>query len=96
MPQLTWLITGASSGGFGEEFVKQILDRGDRVIATARTLSKITQYEELGAKTLQLDVTASQSDLDKKAQEALAFYGGIDVLVSNAGYAVMGTVEETR
>ena len=95
MPQLVWLVTGTSSG-FGEEFVKQILDRGDKVISTARTLSKIAHHEKLGAAILQLDVTAPQALLNKRAEEAIAIYGHIDVLVNNAGKVVCGTIEDVR
>jgi NADP-dependent 3-hydroxy acid dehydrogenase YdfG len=90
---LTWFITGTSSG-FGELFVKQILARGDRVIATARNLSKIQHLKEAGASILELDVTAPQSVLDAKAKEAIAIYGGIDVLINNAGYMALGTLED--
>jgi NADP-dependent 3-hydroxy acid dehydrogenase YdfG len=58
MPQLVWLITSCSSG-FGLQFVHSILARGDLVIATARTLSKITQFSSLPDITiLELDTTS--------------------------------------
>ncbi|MCJ1439399.1 hypothetical protein MMC27_008793 [Xylographa pallens] len=94
MPQLTWLITGCSSG-LGEHFVHQLLGRGDRVIATARNgASRLTSLKEAGAAILDLDVTAPQGELDGKIQEAIAIYGIIDVLVNNAGYIEAGMVEE--
>ena len=64
MAQLTWLVTGCSSG-FGEQFVRSILLRGDRVIATARKLEKITQLEDAGAAVLQLDVTDDQQSIQR-------------------------------
>ncbi|KAJ5579970.1 uncharacterized protein N7459_005955 [Penicillium hispanicum] len=88
-----WLITGTSSG-LGMEFVKAVLDRGDKVIATARNVDRIAHFKDLGATTMQLDVTAPQDELDRKAQEAIATYGKIDVLVNNAGYVHFGVVEE--
>ncbi|KAH6616846.1 oxidoreductase,short chain dehydrogenase-like protein [Boeremia exigua] len=91
-PQV-WLITGASTG-FGAALVKSLLVRGEKVIATARTLSKIEHLGKLGAATLQLDVTASTAELEKIAREAIAVYGRIDVLVNNAGYGHFGTFEE--
>ena len=95
MPEQVWFITGASSG-FGEEFVTQILRRGDKVIATARNISKIQHLKEAGAAILQLDITAPQSELDAKAKEAIDIYGRIDVLTNNAGYVAIGTIEEMR
>lgn len=96
MPQLTWLITGCSSG-FGEDFVSTILSRGDRVIATARgDVQRLNHLEDAGAKVLQLDVTASQTELNETIEKAVAIYGGIDVLVNNAGYIESGLVEEVR
>ena len=94
MPQLTWLVTGASSG-FGEQFVHSILERGDRVIATARQAKdRLQPLEKVGAAILDLDVRATQSELDSKVQEALAIYGGVDVLVNNAAYIEAALVEE--
>jgi len=90
-----WLITGTSSG-LGQELVKAVLNRGDKVIATARNADQISSLKELGAATLQLDVTATQEQLNLKAEEALAIYGRIDTLVNNAGYVQFGTIEGTR
>ena len=94
MPQLTWLVTGTSTG-FGEAFVHSILERGDRVIATSRQASERLQpLKKAGAAILELDVRGTQTQLDAKVREALAIYGGIDVLVNNAGYIEGGLVEE--
>jgi NADP-dependent 3-hydroxy acid dehydrogenase YdfG len=96
MNRLTWLVTGCSSG-FGEAFVHEILARGDQVIATGRNASeRLKHLEGIGAAILDLDVTASQSELDSKVQEAIKIYYGIDVLVNNAGYFELGLVEEVR
>ena len=84
------------AGGLGQELVKAVLNRGDKVIATARNADQISSLKELGAATLQLDVTATQEQLNLKAEEAVAIYGRIDVLVNNAGYVQFGTIEETR
>ena len=96
MTELTWLITGCSSG-FGEELAKSALRRGDKVIATARgSADRLKQLQSLGAATLELDVCASQATIDSKIQEALAIYGSIDVLVNNAGYIEAGMLEDLR
>ena len=96
MPQLVWLVTGCSSG-FGEHFVHAIVARGDRVIATARKASeRLQHFREVGAALLDLDITASQAELDATMKEALSIYGGIDVLVNNAGYIELGLVEDVR
>ncbi|KAI1458761.1 NAD(P)-binding protein [Annulohypoxylon moriforme] len=95
MTQLVWLITGCSSG-FGELLAQHVLSRGDLVIATARTLSKIAHLGQLGAATLELDVTHSQQVINDAIARAIAIYGRIDVLVNNAGYVVSGAWEDVE
>ncbi|KAL4781737.1 hypothetical protein BJX76DRAFT_349911 [Aspergillus varians] len=90
---LTWLITGTSSG-FGTEFVTQALSRGDKVVATARDIAKISHLKKLGAEVLTLDITSSQAELNDKAAEAVAVFGRVDVLVNNAAYTQFGFLEE--
>ncbi|GJJ05841.1 hypothetical protein Clacol_000028 [Clathrus columnatus] len=84
-----WLITGTSSG-LGRDLVRKAVDRGDRVIATARRLSRIedlaAQYPN-NVKVLQLDVTEPFKQIRSKAQEAVLLWNGIDVVVNNAGEA---------
>lgn len=63
------------------------LNRGDKVIATARKRS-LSQLEDLkirGAETLELDVTAPIEELKVVAKKAVAIYGKVDVIVNNAG-----------
>jgi len=95
-----WLITGATSG-FGKRIAYSSLSRGDRVIATGRTKEKIEQLisgvkPELveNLRTVLLDVTEGEEALKVKIDEAAKFWGGIDVLVSNAGFVVPGLLEE--
>lgn len=92
--QRTWVITGANSG-FGTEFVHQILARGDKVIATGRNPDKLSALSNTGAHLVKLDVTSPLGELKEIAKQAEAVYGRIDVLVNNAGYIEMGTIEET-
>ena|ERR1700744_3865699 len=92
----TIFITGASRG-FGKLWATAFLERGDRVIATARDLSTLNDLKsKYGAQILplQLDVHDRAADFAaiKKAKE---HFGSIDVLINNAGYGLFGTVEET-
>lgn len=93
--QQVWLVTGCSSG-LGEAFIKSIIKRGDKAIATARRLESIKDLADLGALTLQLDVTKSEQVLDDKIKLAWSMYGRIDVLVQNAGYGFFGAMEDVR
>lgn len=88
-----WFITGCSSG-FGAALTQEILTRGDRVIATARDVPKISELESVGAKIMAFDVTADAGTLTAKAKEAHGLFGQIDFLINNAGYSVQGTIEE--
>jgi len=90
-----WLITGASSG-FGRLLAEEVLKRGERVIATARDLSKITGLKTQfprAACVFPLDVT-KPGEISSVAQQAIAEFGQIDVLVNNAGYGLCGAIEE--
>ena len=88
-----WFITGCSTG-FGRELAKLIVARGWPVVVTARNKA---QVEDLATSdkvlALELDVTD-----DKEIAAAVAAaeqkFGGIDVLVNNAGYGYLTTVEE--
>lgn len=87
--QLVWFVTGCSTG-FGVEFTKAVLARGDKAIATARNISTLKPLADLGAATWQLDVTAAMSELHEKVKEAVQVYGRVDVMIANAGYAQFG------
>ena len=94
-PSRVWFITGASSG-FGRLLAEKALERGERVVATARDRSRIadleTRYPE-AARALTLDVTRPDQ-VSAVVPEALAAFGGVDILANNAGYGVCGAVEE--
>lgn len=90
-----WFITGASSG-FGRLLAEEVLKRGERVIATARDLSKIADLEKQfpgAARVFSLDVT-KPNDISSATQKAIAAFGHVDVLVNNAGYGLCGAIEE--
>lgn len=76
-----------NSSGFGWEFVQQLLERGDTVVATARgrSFAKIAPLKEKGADIYELDVTSPQEVLDEFAKKVIERHGRVDVLVNNAG-----------
>lgn len=91
-----WFITGTSSG-FGRELALEALARGDRVVATARSpqsLDDLVQRAPERVLALPLDVTRPEQ-IQSAVHEATQRFGAIDVLVNNAGYSVIGAVEET-
>jgi NAD(P)-dependent dehydrogenase (short-subunit alcohol dehydrogenase family) len=94
MAQKVWLITGASRG-FGAEIAKAVLNSGDKLIATARNTKAL---EFLGPNpnlfTVALDVTDGRQ-VEQAVQVALDQSGRIDVLVNNAGFGLLGSVEES-
>ncbi|KAK3986696.1 putative oxidoreductase YusZ [Cladorrhinum sp. PSN332] len=89
-----WLISGASSG-FGHAISQEALSRGHRVIATARSHSKLSSLEALGASVLSLDVTSPEADLAAIIKEAASIYGAITHVANCAGYILEGAVEES-
>ena len=93
--QKIWFITG-SSRGFGRVWAEAALERGDKVAATARSKEQIS---ELSSKygdnvlTLELDVTRPEQVKAAIAQ-AHSHFGKLDIVLNNAGYSLVGTVEE--
>ena len=88
----TWLITGVS-GGLGREIALAALARGDVVVGTVRKAEAADAFRALGGHALILDVTDEAAVRDGVAN-AEAITGQIDVLVNNAGYGLVGAVEE--
>jgi len=91
-----WFITGASSG-FGRALAEEVIARGERVVATARKVDALT---DLAARadgrllSLRLDVTRPEQ-IQSALGAARERFGDIDVLVNNAGYSMVGALEET-
>ena len=89
-----WFITGASRG-FGALIAAEALAQGDAVVATARDPNAVTArlgtHERLLA--TRLDVT-SETEAHEAAGQAVKKFGRIDVLVNNAGYGLLGAIEE--
>jgi NAD(P)-dependent dehydrogenase (short-subunit alcohol dehydrogenase family) len=85
MPK-TWLVTGCSSG-FGRALAREIVARGDDVVATARDAGALAGLE--GVRAARLDVTDPA-----EIRAVVAQAGPVDVLVNNAGYGLLGAFEE--
>ncbi|MBB4228866.1 SDR family NAD(P)-dependent oxidoreductase [Rhizobium mongolense] len=90
----TWLITGASRG-FGARIAQLALEGGDNVVATARNATLIT--DKLGERPNLLAVPLDVTNADQARQAVKAGverFGGINVLLNNAGFGLLGAVEE--
>lgn len=91
----TWFITGTSTG-LGRLLTERLLERGDRVVATLRRPDALntlaTQYGDQ-LHVLTLDVTDTLA-INAVVADAFQRVGHIDVVVSNAGYALFGAAEE--
>lgn len=90
-----WLITGSSSG-FGLHIAQAALERGERVVVTARraeSLDDLVASAPDRALAVALDVTRADQ-IESAVAAALERFGRIDVLVNNAGYGSIGAVEE--
>lgn len=92
----TWFITGASRG-FGRIWAQAALERGDKVAATARTLESVADLTERFGESvlpLALDVTDAEQ-VRQTVQQAHAHFGKLDVVLNNAGYSLVGMIEES-
>ena len=90
-----WFITGCSTS-FGQELAKLVLARGWRAVVTARDKARVvdlTRGREDRALALDLDVTDA-AQIKAAVETAEQRFGGIDVLVNNAGYGYQASVEE--
>ena len=95
MKSKVWFITGASRG-FGRVWAEAALERGDKVAATARSVSSLAGLKEKYGEnvlTLELDVTRP-GQAQSAIEEAHAWFGKLDIVLNNAGYSLVGTIEE--
>ncbi len=97
MPSSTkvWLITGSSTG-FGRSLTEAVLKHGDCVIATARKPEQLQDFVERypeTVKAVRLDVT-NLTEVKAAIDTAVSTFGRVDVLVNNAGYGLVGALEE--
>ena len=91
----TWMITGVS-GGLGREIARAALERGDIVVGTVRKPEAVAALEALApsrAHGVVMDVTDTAA-VAAAVAKAEGVTGTIDVLVNNAGYGLVGAVEE--
>jgi len=89
-----WYITGTSRG-LGASLVKQLLEKGQRVVATTRNVnafSSLTGYDK-SFLPVETDLTSDQS-VAASFRQAIARFGKLDVVVNNAGYGLGGALEE--
>ena len=90
-----WFITGTSRG-FGRVWTEAALKRGDKVVATARKLESIADLKEKYGEnvlTLELDVTKPEQ-VKTAVEQAHAHFGRLDIVFNNAGYSLVGSIEE--
>jgi len=90
-----WFITGTSRG-FGRVWAEAALKRGDKVAATARKLENIADLKEkYGEQVLTLELDVTKPDQAKAAlTQAHTYFGRLDIVFNNAGYSLIGTIEE--
>ncbi|MCC4229067.1 SDR family NAD(P)-dependent oxidoreductase [Zunongwangia profunda] len=93
--QKVWLVTGTSKG-LGLHLIKLLLSQGHKVIATSRTTDvlkkEITSFKE-NLFPIELDIT-SDTAVKQAIDESIEKLGRIDVIVNNAGYSLVGSMEE--
>ena len=90
-----WFITGASKG-FGLELVNQLLGQGHRVAATSRDVAELRRavgIESADFLPMAVDL-ASETSVGEAIQATVSQFGRIDVVVNNAGYGQLGSLEE--
>lgn len=92
--QKTWFITGASRG-LGLEITKAVLAAGNKVVATVRSKPEViaSELNNDNLYVISLDVT-DEIQVGEAVKQAVAKFGKIDVLVNNAGFGLLGAIEE--
>lgn len=93
----TWLVTGCSTG-LGRGIARAALEAGENVVVTARrpeTLSDLARAYPERARACRLDLNDAAS-MEQAVETAERDFGGIDVLVNNAGHGYRAAVEESE
>jgi len=90
-----WLVTGASKG-LGLTLVKKLLAEGHSVAATSRTIAELEKaVSEENATFLPLEVDLiNENSVENAVLKSVEKFGKLDVVVNNAGYGQLGTLEE--
>jgi NAD(P)-dependent dehydrogenase (short-subunit alcohol dehydrogenase family) len=91
-----WFITGASSG-FGKAYTEYAVQQGYNVVITARRLDKLKELRSIApdqVEAIKMDVNNNE-EIISAVKQAIDRFGHIDVLINNAGYGIVGAVEET-
>ena len=91
----TWLITGCSSG-LGRALAEAVIGAGHNAVVTARNVSSVADLSDTAPDRVlpvALDVTKPEQ-VASAVQQAEQRFGGVDVLVNNAGYGYRSAVEE--
>ncbi|MEN4761306.1 SDR family NAD(P)-dependent oxidoreductase [Chryseobacterium sp. C39-AII1] len=90
-----WFVTGASKG-LGLSLIKKLLEQNYRVAATTRNVqSLIAEIGEISETFLPLEVSLTDNENVKSAiEKTVQHFGQLDVVVNNAGYGQLGTLEE--
>ncbi|AZA58053.1 MULTISPECIES: SDR family NAD(P)-dependent oxidoreductase [Chryseobacterium] len=90
-----WFVTGASKG-LGFELVKKLLSDGYKVAATSRTVASLTDaFGEVSENFLPLSMNITDNnDVQSVLAKTVEHFGNVDVIVNNAGYGQLGTLEE--
>lgn len=95
MKNKIWFVTGASKG-LGLALVKKLLSSGYRVAATSRNVNDLQKAVNAGREVflpLAVDLK-NESSVDNAIKETISHFGSIDVIVNNAGYGLVGSLEE--
>lgn len=92
----TWFITGATRG-FGNEIAKSAINTGENVVLTGRNISKLKSLFENSNQVLCLELdVCNEQQIKSAVQDAVEYFGRIDVLVNNAGFGQLGVFEEVE
>ena len=94
MENRVWLVTGCSSG-FGRALARAVLERGDRLIATARQKERLQDLASYGAGACRIEAldVCDAAQVEAVIRTVRESFGRLDVLVNNAGFGLVGSLE---